>query len=132
MPYRDSKLTRILQESLGGNARTSIFICCSPASYNEPETKSTLLFGQRSVCLRFKVVGGIFEMHIMCQSGYLCLLCLLLLPGVGDILASAKLFLQATGVKKHCHTKYIIIPRTQLLKHFPEPQIQNPQKKLFI
>ena len=48
MPYRDSKLTRILQESLGGNARTTIIICCSPASYNESETKSTLYFGQRA------------------------------------------------------------------------------------
>ncbi|XP_067931316.1 kinesin heavy chain-like [Watersipora subatra] len=52
VPYRDSKLTRILQESLGGNARTSIFICCSPASYNEPETKSTLLFGQRAKTIK--------------------------------------------------------------------------------
>jgi kinesin family protein 5 len=48
VPYRDSKLTRILQESLGGNARTTIIICCSPASYNESETKSTLYFGQRA------------------------------------------------------------------------------------
>lgn len=47
VPYRDSKLTRILQESLGGNSRTTIVICCSPASYNEQETKSTLMFGQR-------------------------------------------------------------------------------------
>ena len=49
IPYRDSKLTRILQESLGGNARTTMIVCCSPASYNETETKGTLLFGQRSV-----------------------------------------------------------------------------------
>ena len=47
IPYRDSKLTRILQESLGGNARTTIVICCSPASFNESETKSTLEFGKR-------------------------------------------------------------------------------------
>lgn len=47
IPYRDSKLTRILQESLGGNARTTIIICCSPASFNEAETKSTLEFGKR-------------------------------------------------------------------------------------
>src|SRR5215470_14390836 len=40
IPYRDSKLTRILQESLGGNSRTTIIICCSPASFNEMETKS--------------------------------------------------------------------------------------------
>lgn len=49
VPYRDSKLTRILQESLGGNARTTMIICCSPASYNDSETKSTLMFGQRWV-----------------------------------------------------------------------------------
>jgi kinesin family protein 5 len=47
IPYRDSKLTRILQESLGGNARTTIVTCCSPASFNESETKTTLDFGRR-------------------------------------------------------------------------------------
>lgn len=52
IPYRDSKLTRILQESLGGNARTTIVICCSPASFNEAETKSTLEFGKRYVLLQ--------------------------------------------------------------------------------
>ena len=56
VPYRDSKLTRILQESLGGNARTTIIICCSPASFNEGETKSTLLFGQRYTRARFIVI----------------------------------------------------------------------------
>uniref|UniRef100_A0A914DCI7 Kinesin-like protein n=1 Tax=Acrobeloides nanus TaxID=290746 RepID=A0A914DCI7_9BILA len=52
IPYRDSKLTRILQESLGGNSRTTIVICCSPASYNETETKSTLLFGSRAKTIK--------------------------------------------------------------------------------
>ncbi|KHJ47228.1 kinesin heavy chain family protein [Trichuris suis] len=52
VPYRDSKLTRILQESLGGNARTTIVICCSPASFNEGETKSTLLFGARAKTIK--------------------------------------------------------------------------------
>lgn len=47
VPYRDSKMTRILQDSLGGNCRTTIIICCSPSIYNEAETKSTLMFGQR-------------------------------------------------------------------------------------
>ncbi|XP_041098107.1 kinesin heavy chain-like, partial [Polyodon spathula] len=46
VPYRDSKMTRILQDSLGGNCRTTIVICCSPSVYNEAETKSTLMFGQ--------------------------------------------------------------------------------------
>ncbi|XP_064087210.1 kinesin heavy chain-like isoform X1 [Macrobrachium nipponense] len=52
VPYRDSKLTRILQESLGGNARTTIVICASPASFNEAETKSTLDFGKRAKTIK--------------------------------------------------------------------------------
>ncbi|XP_011367778.1 kinesin-1 heavy chain isoform X1 [Pteropus medius] len=52
VPYRDSKMTRILQDSLGGNCRTTIVICCSPSSYNESETKSTLLFGQRAKTIK--------------------------------------------------------------------------------
>merc|ERR1712223_655294 len=55
-PYRDSKLTRILQESLGGNAKTTIVICASPASFNEAETKSTLDFGKRAKTIK-NVVG---------------------------------------------------------------------------
>lgn len=47
-PYRDSKLTRILQESLGGNSKTSLIITCSPAKYNLEETLSTLRFGARA------------------------------------------------------------------------------------
>uniref|UniRef100_A0A673G626 Kinesin family member 5A, b n=1 Tax=Sinocyclocheilus rhinocerous TaxID=307959 RepID=A0A673G626_9TELE len=43
MPYRDSKMTRILQDSLGGNCRTTMFICCSPSAFNDAETKSTLI-----------------------------------------------------------------------------------------
>ncbi|XP_075245510.1 kinesin heavy chain-like isoform X2 [Convolutriloba macropyga] len=52
IPYRDSKLTRILQESLGGNSRTTMVICVSPASFNESETRSTLLFGQRTKTIK--------------------------------------------------------------------------------
>nr|XP_040058777.1 kinesin heavy chain isoform X2 [Gasterosteus aculeatus aculeatus] len=52
VPYRDSKMTRILQDSLGGNCRTTMFICCSPSSYNDAETKSTLMFGQRAKTIR--------------------------------------------------------------------------------
>uniref|UniRef100_A0A671T8R4 Kinesin-like protein n=1 Tax=Sinocyclocheilus anshuiensis TaxID=1608454 RepID=A0A671T8R4_9TELE len=52
IPYRDSKMTRILQDSLGGNCRTTIVICCSPSSYNEAETKTTLMFGQRAKTIK--------------------------------------------------------------------------------
>ncbi|CAL8389080.1 unnamed protein product [Boreogadus saida] len=63
VPYRDSKMTRILQDSLGGNCRTTIIICCSPSVYNEAETKSTLMFGQRAktikntVCLNLELTA---------------------------------------------------------------------------
>ncbi|KAK4626844.1 Kinesin heavy chain [Fulvia fulva] len=54
VPYRDSKLTRILQESLGGNSRTTLIINCSPASYNTDETISTLRFGERAKTIKQK------------------------------------------------------------------------------
>lgn len=54
IPYRDSKLTRILQESLGGNSRTTLIINCSPSSYNEAETVSTLRFGVRAKTIKNK------------------------------------------------------------------------------
>jgi len=54
IPYRDSKLTRILQESLGGNSRTTLIINCSPSSYNDQETMSTLRFGTRAKSIKNK------------------------------------------------------------------------------
>uniref|UniRef100_A0A8C4N8S9 Kinesin-like protein n=1 Tax=Eptatretus burgeri TaxID=7764 RepID=A0A8C4N8S9_EPTBU len=56
VPYRDSKMTRVLQDSLGGNCRTTIICCCSPSSYNEAETRSTLMFGQRAKTIKNTVV----------------------------------------------------------------------------
>ncbi|VVT46768.1 uncharacterized protein SAPINGB_P001377 [Magnusiomyces paraingens] len=54
IPYRDSKLTRILQESLGGNSRTSLIVNCSPSTYNDAETLSTLRFGVRAKSIKNK------------------------------------------------------------------------------
>lgn len=54
IPYRDSKLTRILQESLGGNSRTTLIINCSPSSYNDAETLGTLRFGMRAKTIKNK------------------------------------------------------------------------------
>jgi len=47
VPYRDSKLTRILQNSFGGNSKTCLMVNCSPSSYNDRETLATLRFGDR-------------------------------------------------------------------------------------
>ncbi|PKY56924.1 kinesin-domain-containing protein [Rhizophagus irregularis] len=54
IPYRDSKLTRILQESLGGNSRTTLIINCSPSSFDEAETLRTLRFGMRAKNIKNK------------------------------------------------------------------------------
>ena len=48
VPYRDSKLTRLLQDSLGGNARTSLIVTFSPLVQSAIETQSTLEFGARA------------------------------------------------------------------------------------
>ncbi len=45
IPYWESKLTRLLSESLGGNSKTALIITCSPSPYNEAETITTLWFG---------------------------------------------------------------------------------------
>lgn len=48
IPYRDSKLTRLLSSALGGNAKTCMITCISPASGNIQESYSTLRFAQRA------------------------------------------------------------------------------------
>ncbi|CAN1775923.1 Kinesin-like protein KIN-7N [Linum perenne] len=48
IPYRDSKLTRILQPALGGNAKTSIICTLAPEEIHIEETKGSLLFASRA------------------------------------------------------------------------------------
>ena len=48
VPYRDSKLTRLLQDSLGGNSRTCVVACVSPVDTNFEETLNTLKYAQRA------------------------------------------------------------------------------------
>jgi kinesin family member 5 len=48
VPYRDSKLTMILMEALGGNSKTTLIICCTKEAYQQAETLSTLRFGERA------------------------------------------------------------------------------------
>ena len=48
IPYRDSKLTRILQDSLGGNSNTVMIACVSPAGSNYDESLNTLKYADRA------------------------------------------------------------------------------------
>ncbi len=54
IPYRDSKLTRLLQNSLGGNAKTLMIAAISPAHYNYEETLSTLRYANRAKNIKNK------------------------------------------------------------------------------
>ena len=56
IPYRDSKLTRLLQESLGGNAATVMIAAISPADYNYDETMGTLKYANRAKSIANAVV----------------------------------------------------------------------------
>ena len=54
IPYRDSKLTRLLQDSLGGNTKTIMIAAVSPADYNYEETLSTLRYASRAKFIQNK------------------------------------------------------------------------------
>ena len=54
IPYRDSKLTRLLQDSLGGNTKTVMIAAISPADYNLDETLSTLRYASRAKSIKNK------------------------------------------------------------------------------
>ena len=47
VPYRESKITRLLKDALGGNARTSMIACLSPAKENFAENLNTLKYAKR-------------------------------------------------------------------------------------
>lgn len=54
IPYRSSKLTRLLQDSLGGNAKTVMVAAISPADYNYDETITTLRYASRAKNIKNK------------------------------------------------------------------------------
>ena len=56
VPFRDSKITRLLQDSLGGNSRTLMIACVSPARSNMLETKNTLNYANRAKNIKNKAV----------------------------------------------------------------------------
>ncbi|XP_027345232.1 kinesin-like protein KIN-4A isoform X2 [Abrus precatorius] len=56
VPYRDSKLTRLLQDSLGGNSKTVMIACISPADINAEESLNTLKYANRARNIQNKPV----------------------------------------------------------------------------
>ena len=58
IPYRDSKLTRLLSQALGGNSLTTIICTVSPAALNYYQTLSTLRFATRAKSVKLKIVSN--------------------------------------------------------------------------
>jgi len=56
VPFRSSVLTRLLSDSIGGNCRTALICCCSPAAADLSETLSTLRFGSRAKLVRYEAM----------------------------------------------------------------------------
>ncbi|XP_070001732.1 kinesin-like protein KIN-UC isoform X1 [Nicotiana tabacum] len=69
IPTRDSKLTRLLRDSFGGSARTSLIVTIGPSSRHYAETTSTIMFGQRAM----KIVNSVklreeFDYENLCRK----------------------------------------------------------------
>merc|ERR1711981_1135831 len=58
VPYRDSKLTRMLQDSLGGNSRTQMIACVSPSDRDFMETLNSLKYANRARNIKNRVMAN--------------------------------------------------------------------------
>lgn len=61
IPYRNSKLTRLLKFSLGGNCRTVMIVCISPSSQHFDETQNTLRYANRAKNIQTKSVRNVYN-----------------------------------------------------------------------
>lgn len=61
VPYRNSKLTRLLKFSLGGNCRTVMIVCVSPSSQHYDETQNTLRYANRAKNIQTKSVRNVYN-----------------------------------------------------------------------
>jgi kinesin family member 18/19 len=63
VPYRNSKLTRLLKFSLGGNCRTVMIVCVSPSSAHFDETQNTLRYANRAKNIQTKVTRNVYNVN---------------------------------------------------------------------
>jgi kinesin family protein 18/19 len=63
IPYRNSKLTRLLKFSLGGNCKTVMIVCVSPSSAHYDETQNTLRYANRAKNIQTKVTKNVFNVN---------------------------------------------------------------------
>ncbi len=63
VPYRNSKLTRLLKFSLGGNCKTVMIVCVSPSSQHFDETQNTLCYANRAKNIQTKVTRNVYNVN---------------------------------------------------------------------
>lgn len=63
IPYRNSKLTRLLKFSLGGNCKTVMIVCVSPSSQHFDETQNTLRYANRAKNIQTKVTKNVYNVN---------------------------------------------------------------------
>ncbi|PWY91113.1 kinesin-domain-containing protein [Aspergillus heteromorphus CBS 117.55] len=63
VPYRNSKLTRLLKFALGGNCKTVMIVCVSPSSQHFDETQNTLRYANRAKNIQTKVTRNVFNVN---------------------------------------------------------------------
>ena len=68
IPYRNHPLTMLMSDSLGGNAKTLMFVCCSPANYNRAESICALDFAKRCKDVKNNMPGGNRDMMAEVKS----------------------------------------------------------------
>ncbi len=64
VPYRDSKLTRLLKDSLGGNTKTCMIACISPTYFCYEESSNTLKYAERARRIKKKTKKNIKEVEV--------------------------------------------------------------------
>ena len=73
VPYRDSKLTRLLKDSLGGNARIIMVACISPHPFTLEETTTTLAYAERSRGIKREVTRNLITSNeLQCPRCQFC------------------------------------------------------------
>lgn len=63
VPYRNSKLTRLLKFSLGGNCKTVMIVCISPSSQHFEETQNTLRYANRAKNIQTKITRNVYNVN---------------------------------------------------------------------
>merc|ERR1719245_2476252 len=63
VPYRDSKMTRLLKDSLGGNCRTAMIAAVSPHHLNYEDTHNTLKYASRAKNIKTKAVRNVVRVN---------------------------------------------------------------------